>query len=57
MRKIIEFSWIAVIWFERGFFLDLTGMPRPFLGEFCTTSIKDFAIFPPHKQKHNLQFI
>ena len=26
-------------------------MPRPVLGESCTTSIKDFAIFPPHKKK------
>ena len=23
-------------------------MPRPVLGESCTTSIKDFAIFSPH---------
>ena len=40
-----------VYWFERGGFLVLTGMPRPVLGESCTTSIKDFAIFPPHKKK------
>ena len=26
-------------------------MPRPVLGESCTTSIKDFAIFPPHQKK------
>ena len=26
------------------YFLVLTGMPRPVLGESCTTSIKDFAI-------------
>ena len=38
-------------WFERGGFLLLTGMPRPVLGESCTTSIKDFAIFPPHQKK------
>ena len=36
---------------ERGFFLVLTGMPRPVLGESCTTSIKDFATFPPHQKK------
>ena len=41
----------AVYWFERGGFLVLTGMPRPVLGESCTTSIKDFAIFPSHPQK------
>ena len=35
---------------EREFFV-LTGMPIPVLGESCTTSIKDFAIFPPHKKK------
>ena len=29
----------------------LTGMPRPVLGESCTTSIKDFAIFSPHQKK------
>ena len=29
----------------------LTAMPRPALGESCTTSIKDFAIFPPHQRK------
>ena len=38
-------------WFERGGFLDLTGMPRPALGESCTTSMKDFAIFPPYQKK------
>ena len=32
--------------------LVLTGMPRPILGESCTTSIKDFDIFPPHKKKN-----
>ena len=42
-----------VYWFEKGRFLVLTGMPRPVLGESCTTSIKDFAIFPPHKKKKN----
>ena len=26
-------------------------MPRPVLGESCTTSIKYFAIFPPHQKK------
>ena len=26
-------------------------MPRPVLGESCTTSIKDFAIFPPNQKK------
>ena len=25
--------------------------PRPVLGESCTTSIKDFDIFPPHQKK------
>ena len=30
------------------FFLVLTGIHRPVLGESCTTSIKDYAIFPPH---------
>ena len=40
-----------VYWFERGGFLILSGMPRPVLGESCTTSIKDFAIFPPHQKK------
>ena len=40
-----------VYWFERGVFLVLTGMPRPVLGESYTTSIKDFAIFPPHQKK------
>ena len=38
-------------WFVRGGFSLLTGMPRPVLGESCITSIKDFAIFPPHKKK------
>ena len=33
---------------KRGF-LVLTGMPRPVLRESCTTSLKDFAIFP-HKK-------
>ena len=28
-------------------FLVLTGMPGPALGEFCTTSIKNLAIFLP----------
>ena len=40
-------------WFERGGFLVLTGMPRPILRESCTTSIKYFAIFPPHQKKIN----
>ena len=26
-------------------------MPRLVLGESCTASIKDFAIFPPHQKK------
>ena len=39
---------------ERGF-LVLTDMPRPVLGESCTTPLKDFAIFPPHPKK-NPQF-
>ena len=26
-------------------------MPRPVLGESCITSIRDFAIFPPHQKK------
>ena len=34
---------------ERGF-LVLTGMPRSVPGESCTNSIKNFAIFPPHKR-------
>ena len=29
-------------------------MPRPVLGESCTTSIKDFAIFPPHQKKKKI---
>ena len=37
---------------ERGF-LFLIGMPRPALGESCTTSLKDFVIFPPHQKKNN----
>ena len=45
----------VVYWFERGGFLVLTGMPRPVLGESCTKSIKDFAIFPPHQKKNNKQ--
>ena len=40
---------------ERGF-LVLTGMPRPVLGESCTTSIKDFAMFPPQKKKKKSGF-
>ena len=40
-----------VYWSERGVFLVLTGMLRPALGESSTTSIKDFAIFPPHEKK------
>ena len=36
---------------REGFLLVLTGMPRPVLGESCTTSIKDFAIFPPYHKK------
>ena len=35
---------------ERGF-LVLTDIPIPVLGESCTTSIKDFAFFPPHQKK------
>ena len=42
---------LFVYWFVRGGFLVLTGMPRPVLGQSCTTSIKDFAIFPPHQKK------
>ena len=34
-----------VYWFERGGFLVLTGMPRPVLGESCTTPIKDKIFF------------
>ena len=34
---------------KRGF-LVLTDMPRPVLGESCTTSLKDFALFPPHQK-------
>ena len=41
---------------ERGF-LVLTGMPRPVLREFCTTSIKDFAIFPPHQEKKKKEVV
>ena len=49
----------VVYWFKRGGFLVLTGMPRPVLGESCTSSIKDFAIFPPHqkKKKKKLQYL
>ena len=43
----------VVYWFERGFFLVLTGMPRPVLGESYTTSIKDFSIFPHQKKRIN----
>ena len=32
-------------------FLVVTGMPRLLLEESCITSIKDFTIFPPHKNK------
>ena len=47
----------AVYWFERGGFLVLTGMPSFILGESCTTSIKDFAIFPPRqKKKENARY-
>ena len=46
-----------VYWFERGSFLDLTRMPRLVLGESCTTSIKDFAIFPPHQKKNLIKAI
>ena len=35
---------------ERGS-LVLTGKPKPVLGESCTTFLKDFTIFPPHKKK------
>ena len=35
---------------ERGF-LVLTDMPRSVLGESCTTSLQDFAIFPSHQKK------
>ena len=35
---------------ERGF-LVLIGMPRLVLGGSCATSLKDFAIFPPHQKK------
>ena len=44
-------------WFVRGGVLVLTGMPRLILGESCTTSIQDFAIFPPHKKKKKSNFI
>ena len=47
-RKVVP---RAVYLFEKGFFFVLTGMPRPALGESCTTSGKYFAIFPPHKKK------
>ena len=30
-------------------------MPRPVLGESCTTSIKDFAIYPPHQKTSALR--
>ena len=40
---------------REGFFLLLTGMPRPLLGVSCTTSIKDFAIFLPHQKKKKKQ--
>ena len=40
---------------SRGGFLVSTGMPIPVLGESCTTSIKDFDIFPSHKKKKNVR--
>ena len=43
--KPIGGSVVGALVRERGF-LVLTGMPRPVLGESCTTSSKDFAIFP-----------
>ena len=36
---------------EKGF-LVITGMPGLILGEPCTTSIKDFAIFSSKKKKN-----
>ena len=48
----------AVYWFERGGFLVSTGMLRPVLGDSCTTSIKDFAIFPfRQKEKKKKQLM
>ena len=41
----------AVYCFDSGAFLVLTGMSRPVLGESYTTSIKDFANFPPRQKK------
>ena len=32
-------------------FLVVIDMPRPVLGESCTTRIKDFTMFPAHKKK------
>ena len=43
LKKIHPSSWFFV----------LTGMPRPVLGESCTTSRKDFTIFPPHQKEKN----
>ena len=40
---------------SRGGFLVLTGMPRPVLGESCTTSIKDFAISLLIKKKKKIE--
>ena len=42
---------------RKGGFFVLTGMPSPVLGEFSTTSIKDFTIFPPHKKIVALQLV
>ena len=47
----------AMYWFVRGIFLVLTGMPRPVLGESCTASMKDFAIFPPRQKKKKKNII
>ena len=33
----------------------LTGTPNVILGESCATSIKDFAIFPPHQKKKKIK--
>ena len=33
-----------------------TGIPSLVLGESCTTSIKDFAIFSPNKKKKSREY-
>ena len=47
-RKTVRGRYIGS---REGFFLVLIGMPSLVREKFCTTSIKDFTIFPPHKKK------